>query len=467
VTAQHAPLLRARPEAAVAAARFARPLALLGADDVPWLGALTDTVVRFAGQPWRLALEAIETGTWMTHTAGAPAGRVDTREESPHATREVRASVAREVPARRVNAAVGALRRMLAGRAYNIALARKARSLVLGLPALTDEAREARVACAAVVLALTPRELEQVLWADLPRERPIELPTGRPDELHVAAQANVGLVQRALRRAHAIELAIRGDAGPVLRGAAARGLLITATERETTAATGREITATEREITATEHESTATEHESTATERATGVAATEREVRRFRETVLDIVGPLALCHGTTVYGRALGSLVPLLGTCDDFTLTIRAEARGQTYELSLASPALLPVGPAARPWAVVEQLARDLERLGIAVVRSPAAIASGGALVCPDLGVEVGGRVVWIEIVGFWTPEYLARKLARYRVAGAGEVVLCVDSTRACDDDDPPAGASLVRFERRIHAGALAQLLGAGTIKVG
>lgn len=386
----------------------ARPLVLLGADDVPWLGALTDTVVRFAGQPWRLALEAIEGGTWMTDAA---------------------------VPARRVNAAVAALRRMLAGRAYNIALARKARSLVLGLPALTAEAREARVACAAVVLDLTSRELEQVLWADLPRERPIELPTGRPDELRVAAAANVGLVQRALRRAHAIELAIRGDAGPVLRGAAARGLLVTATEREI------ETSPAEREI---------------------ELPAAERGVMRVRETVLDIVGPLALCHGTSVYGRALGTLVPLLAACDDFTLTIRAEARGQAYELSLASPALLPAGPAARPWALVEQLARDLERLGIAVVRAPAAIARGGALVCPDLGVEVGGRVVWIEIVGFWTPEYLARKISRYRAAGAGEVVLCVDSTRACDDDDPPAGASLVRFERRIHAAALAQLLGAG-----
>ena len=116
---------------------------------------------------------------------------------------------------------------------------------------------------------------------------------------------------------------------------------------------------------------------------------------------------------------------------------------------------------------MVEQLARDLERLGIAVVRSPAAIASGRALVCPDLGVEVGGRIVWIEIVGFWTPEYLTRKLARFLAAGAGDVALCAVTTRACDDDDPPAGATVVRFERRIRATALAQLLGAGTTKVG
>jgi len=84
----------------------------------------------------------------------------------------------------------------------------------------------------------------------------------------------------------------------------------------------------------------------------------------------------------------------------------------------------------------------------------------GGALVCPDLGIELGERIIWVEIVGFWTPEYLARKLARYRAVGAGDVVLCVDASRACDDDDPPAGACVVRFQRRVHAGALLQLLG-------
>jgi hypothetical protein len=58
----------------------------------------------------------------------------------------------------------------------------------------------------------------------------------------------------------------------------------------------------------------------------------------------------------------------------------------------------------------------------------------------------------------------LARKVARYRAAGMRDVILCVDVTRACDDtdgtDDPPPGACVVRFERRIAAGALVQLMG-------
>ena len=365
----------------------ARALPLLIDDDLPWVSALTDVVVRGAGQPWRLALDEIEAGAWMPD--------------------------ARVIPARRLAAAVNALRRMVDARSYRASLARRARELVLGAPARTDDVRDGRLAAAAMILGVSSRELDHLLWADLPRERPIELRTGRPAELEVAAHANVALVQRALRRAHSIELRVRGDAGPLLRAAAARGLIAT-----TSLAHG--------------------------------------------ETILEIVGPLALCHGTTVYGRALGTLVPLLGSCEGFELVLRAEARGQRYELAVRSPALLPVGPPPRPWRVIDELARALERRGLTVDRAPAPLASGQALVCPDLRIRHGARAFAVEVIGFWTPEYLARKLARYAAVGVTDVVLCVDATRACDDDDPPPGAWIVRFERRIDAGALAQLLGLG-----
>jgi predicted nuclease of restriction endonuclease-like RecB superfamily len=342
----------------------------------------------------------------------------DDAPERPH----VRDHVTRAPTPRRITAAVAAMRRLLGGRAYHASLARKARALVLGVPALDGDARAGRLAAAGVILGLSSREIEQVLWADLPSERPIELVHGRPRAAEVAAHANVGLVQRALRRAHAVELRIRGDAGPVMRAIAARGLIA-----------------------------------------VTSVAADGA-------TVFEIAGPLALCHRTSVYGRALGGLVPLLGGCDDFEMQIRAEAAGQLYELAVAAPALLPASPPPRPWKLVEQLARDLEKRGFAVARAPAPIASPHGLVGPDLRVDLAadrgdarGRAVWLEVVGFWTPEYLARKLARYAAAGVRDVVLCVDGDRACDDDDPPPGACVVRFTRRIDAGALAQLLGGGT----
>ncbi|HSN24650.1 MAG TPA: DUF790 family protein [Kofleriaceae bacterium] len=397
------------------ATRGPRPFPLLDADDLGWIGDLTDTVVDLAGEPWRVALEAIEAGTWQRADERArDDGSADQLPDREPGTR------ARTSP-RRLNAATSALRRLLAGRPRAADLARNARALLLGAPALDDAARAARIASVASTLAITPAALERVLLADIPRERPIELTRGQPTATEVAALANVGLLQRAVARAHSLQLVVRGDASPLLRGCAARGLIVTAFQRDAA-----------------------------------------------RETVLDIVGPLALCHSTAVYGRALGSLVPLLATCETFALTIRAEARGQTYELRVNAPALLP--PAApRAWPLVERLATDLERaagpLGLHVRRAPPVLAQptahGSALACPDLGIELGDRSVWIEIVGFWTPEYLARKLARYRAAGAHEVILCVDTARACDDDDdPPPGACVLRFSRRVHAEPLLQLLG-------
>jgi hypothetical protein len=109
---------------------------------------------------------------------------------------------------------------------------------------------------------------------------------------------------------------------------------------------------------------------------------------------------------------------------------------------------------------VIADLARDLEARGMTVDRAPPPLAAGQALVCPDLRVHCGTHAIAIEVIGFWTPEFLARKLARYQAVGLRDVILCVDATRACDDqDDPPPGACVVRFERRIDAEALTQLL--------
>ena len=58
-----------------------------------------------------------------------------------------------------------------------------------------------------------------------------------------------------------------------------------------------------------------------------------------------------------------------------------------------------------------------------------------------------------MEILGFWTADYLARKLALLREAGLPNLILCVDETRGDDalpDEGLPPGARVVRFRRRI-----------------
>ena len=152
-------------------------LSLLDESDLDWVGEVVDVVATAAGQPWRVALERLD----------------DTRRaEQP------RAPV-------RFSAVVNAIQRVLGGRARNGPAARAARGLVLGRPAMTAAEREARIAFAAQELAVTCAAVEQLLWSDLPRERPVELPRGRPSEFEVAATANVHLLQRAMMRAQTVE----------------------------------------------------------------------------------------------------------------------------------------------------------------------------------------------------------------------------------------------------------------------
>ena len=339
---------------------------LFGAGDLAWIEPLLDLVERSRGEPWRVLLERVE------HTT-------------------LRASPGR------VNRILGALRRVMGGKANRAKVARQIRALVLGHPALDPSARAARFVAAADELGLEPPEIEPLLWADLATERPVVLPKGRPAGQTLAAFANLERVQAAVRKAFAVRVQVFDDAHELVRAAARLGLIATVTRE------GDGIT-------------------------------------------LAVTGPLALFHATTVYGRALAALVPLLARHERYVLEIETAQDDNEKILRFEPPIWLPASvPAIRTISVAERLARDLEALGCEVERDPAPIESGETMLYADLAVR-GRR---IEIVGFSTDEYLAHKRARYRAAGVANVVLCVDRERtgALDDDD-----SLVPYRRRIDA---------------
>jgi predicted nuclease of restriction endonuclease-like RecB superfamily len=357
-------------------------MSLLDESDLDWVSEVVDVVSAAAGQPWRVALERLD----------------DTRRaEQPRA------------PAR-FGAVVNAIQRVLGGRARNGPAARAARSLVLGRPALTEAEREARIAFAAQELAVTCAAVEKLLWSDLPRERPVELPRGRPSELEVAATANVHLLQRAMMRAQTVKLRVWGNAGQLIHTATARGLLTTLSRGER------------------------------------------------GETVLDIVGPLGLFHRTAVYGRTLAGLVPLLADCDRFELGLLSRGRDQLYAVEVSSPVLLPAVPArmSLPDYDLMRLTKELARVArdIAVIPQPAPIVAGASLVCPDAVLQFGGRVTHVELVGFWTIEFLENKLALYRRARIEDVVFCVDESRGCTKEKLPASLPVVQYTKHMTAAA-------------
>jgi hypothetical protein len=169
-----------------------------------------------------------------------------------------------------------------------------------------------------------------------------------------------------------------------------------------------------------------------------------------------------LFRHTLLYGRALAELLPHLAWCARFELRAACALRGRIADVSLASGD--PIFPAAPPTPfdsrLEQRFARDIERVAPDwdIIREPEPVRAGTTLIFPDFLLRHRihqERRVLVEIVGFWTPEYLSEKLARLRQAQLPAFVLCIDEDRACSQDDLPPGLPVVRFRRRVDAAAV------------
>jgi predicted nuclease of restriction endonuclease-like RecB superfamily len=185
--------------------------------------------------------------------------------------------------------------------------------------------------------------------------------------------------------------------------------------------------------------------------------------------VIDVSGPLTLFHHTAVYGRALASLVPRLGWCNEFELVARC-ALGQgkhlsTFELRTGDPIAIGSELATYDSRIEERFARDFRRAAPAwdLIREPQPIDAGGTLTFPDFELvhrHDPSRRWLLEIVGFWTAEYLKEKLARLRTAGLLNLILCIDSRRQCHDAELPSDARVIRYKARIDPRAVVAIIG-------
>ena len=293
---------------------------------------------------------------------------------------------------------------------------RRLRAALTTAAARSTLCREAVLGEVAASLGLSSRQVEDFLYADLPGERLVADFPLSPGELTL--RTNLALAQGFLFRASEVVLSASGNARALVRQAALYGLIVT--------------------------------------------------IRRApdADACLEISGPLSLFHRTLIYGRALSALVPILPWCPRFTLQARCVLKGETRSFSLRPTD--PVFPSAEPRRydsrLEERFARDFARLAKDwnLLREPQAVDAGDALIFPDFAVEHAtqpGRRWLLEIVGFWTPDYLEKKLTRLRAAGLDRLILCVDQDRACAEGELPAGARLVRFRRRIDATAILQII--------
>jgi predicted nuclease of restriction endonuclease-like RecB superfamily len=264
-------------------------------------------------------------------------------------------------------------------------------------------------------------QIPSLLFADIPAERAVGALQEVSSPAELAGRTNAALVASLLKRAVWLSVVARGNVRALVRHAKLIGLLC--------------------------------------------VPVLEGPGGGVR---LEVSGPLSLFRHTLVYGRALASLVPRAVWCDKFVL--RAECLvGQNGELStLVVRSGDPIPPARElrryDSRLEERFARQFARCAPDwdLVREPSPVQAGRELIFPDFELRhrrAPERRWLLEIVGFWTPDYLQRKLDSLRRAEIPNLIVCVSERRACGHDGWPSSARLVRFKSRIDPAAVLQIV--------
>jgi len=155
---------------------------------------------------------------------------------------------------------------------------------------------------------------------------------------------------------------------------------------------------------------------------------------------LYIDGPASLLRQTRRYGTRLARLVPYVMLADRWAIEADVAGRRRTlrFELTDARSSLFPKRSVELEPLFDSEVEREffksLSRLaaGWKVEREPEPLVAGNRILIPDFSVSNEDRKVYIEIVGFWTKEYLERKLQKLRELEGVTLIVAVDEELAC-----------------------------------
>jgi predicted nuclease of restriction endonuclease-like RecB superfamily len=158
----------------------------------------------------------------------------------------------------------------------------------------------------------------------------------------------------------------------------------------------------------------------------------------------ELDGPVSLFRKSQKYGIRMANFLPALPLCDRWKMSaeILDQEASDTNQFTLDHTDRLVshYSTGQRFDSDVERtLARKWERANTEwdLQREDDVFDLGDEVMVPDFAIEhPDGRRTILEIVGFWTPEYLASKLAKIRQVDADNFVLAVSERLDCSNED-------------------------------
>ncbi|WP_049970612.1 DUF790 family protein [Haladaptatus cibarius] len=273
-----------------------------------------------------------------------------------------------------------------------------------------DSDRKTALKRAADRLDVTPDDIENSLYADLEKRQILASFDSRwkPDEL--VAQYNLSLAQTALF--DATELRVRSSDPKALVSAVKRLRLM-------------------YEI---------------------------RKTDRGREVV--VTGPDALFRATRRYGTRFARLLRTIVKAAEWRLTATIDDSGTKRNLTLSDcdpvrpPGSEPIGDVSFDSDVEREFAARFAALGLDwnLVREPEPLKAGAKVMIPDFAFDYrhADFRVFFEIMGFWTPEYVEKKLSQLDTV-EDELLVAVDESLGVGEEITARDHRAIPYSGRIR----------------
>ncbi len=162
--------------------------------------------------------------------------------------------------------------------------------------------------------------------------------------------------------------------------------------------------------------------------------------------VVSVDGPLSIFKMTDRYGTSVAKLLPEIMRGESWTLKadIISKRKNRIYNFEVKSNDVKPImedighGETSHPQlydSTVEQkfaTSFNSYNTGWVLRREPEPLIAGKHVLIPDFGLERDGTKVYLEIVGFWTQEYLERKIGKLSALSGIDMIVAVDESLAC-----------------------------------
>lgn len=266
------------------------------------------------------------------------------------------------------------------------------------------------------------KEIEESLFADLASEQLLVAPEEKIAPTELVLKTNLALVQGLIGRASEVQIKLLGNARAIVRHAKLKGLICTVHK--------------------------------------------PREDNSGEDICIYLSGPLALFQKTCMYGKALAELVPMLSWCKNFEL--RAKCSPEDNELELVIKPGDPIFPQNKPKEFDSKIElrffRDFQKKAIDwdLIREPKPFEAGSALIFPDFMIKHRRKknLCWyLEIVGYWTTEYLQNKISKLKKAKINNMIICIDRSLKCSNEDLRLQGELIWYSKRIDVNSVLKII--------